>query len=123
MTLYELGYPHYNVEEIKSMREVREIFNQCPNKTADRNNWLFIGTGGFHGSKESLDDLEEIILGARKHKPLPGGKWGVTILILQTLTCRLRYGHIDVDLDEIDYLRGLCRATLKEIYESQSGSV
>lgn len=118
-SLVELGWPHYEFQEITNMRDVREIF---PDGIANRYNWVFLSNQCFHGTNETLDKVEEILLGQDPIKPIDGRYWSITILILCTRTTVVKYGYINVTIDDVEYLRRLVRTTLDIIKETQTGN-
>lgn len=118
--MVELGWPHYEFQEILNIREVKEIF---PDGIADRYNWVFLSNQCFHGTNDTLDKIERILLGQDRIRPIDGKYWTVTVLILCTRTTVVKYGYINVTIDDIEYLRRLVRTTLERIKESQLGNV
>ena len=111
----------YDVIELRSMREVKEIF---PENKADHLNWLFIGTQGAHGTYASLDDIEAILRGKDEDsKALSNGKYPITILVVHPRLCILKYGEISVGLKDIEWLRNIVGTTINAVIESQAGSV
>ena len=111
----------YEVVEVRSMQEIREFF---PNGIADERNWLFLSTDGIHGSKNSIEDCEYILRGEDKNQhPLPNGKTLITVLIVQPKFCILRWGEVQVNMEDLNYLRKLVRSSLKHINISQGGNI
>jgi len=111
----------YETVEIRSMQEIRELF---PNGVADRNNWLMCSTGGVHGSSDTLDECEYILRGeVRNTAPLSNGKTIVTVLVIQPKDCVLRWGEIQINMEDLNYLRKLIRNSLQWINKSQKGNI
>lgn len=111
----------YEVIEIRTIQEVKELF---PNGIANAGNWLLLSTGGIHGSFSTIEDAEYILRGEDPRKqPLPNGRTLITVLVLQPGQCVMRWGEIQVNMDDLDYLRKLVRSSLKFIDMSQSGNV
>lgn len=118
--MVELGWPVYEFQEIRSIREIREIF---PNGIADQYNWIFLSQKCFHGTGEKLDEIERILLGQGKAKPIDGKYWSITVLIICPRTTVVKWGFIDITIDDVEYLRGLVRSTLEIIPETQKGNI
>lgn len=119
-SLIELGWPNYEFQEIRNIKEIREIF---PNGVADKNNWIFLSQKCFHGTDETLDEIERILLGQGKARPLDGKYWTVTVLILCPRLTTVKWGYVDITINDIEFLRGLVRSTLEVVRESQEGNV
>lgn len=111
----------YETLEIRTMQEVRELF---PNGIADNRNWIFVGTGGVHGSTSSIEDCEYILRGEDQFvEPLPNGKTLITVLIAHPHKCVLRWGEVQVSMDDLNYLRKLVRSTIDSVITSQEANV
>lgn len=103
------------------MQEIRELF---PNGIADELNWLFVGTSGVHGSYNKIDDVEYILRGEDpEEEPLPNGRALITVLIVHPRRCVLRWGEVQVNMEDLNYLRKLVRSTIENIQFSQGGNV
>jgi hypothetical protein len=92
-----------------------------PMGVADQWNWVFLSQACFHGDKTTLDEIEAILLGEGKAKP-KDGKWPITILIVCPRTTVLKWGYIEIEIDDIEFLRGLVRSTLNVIEKTQEGN-
>lgn len=116
-----LLWDSYEVQEIRSMRDVKESF---PNGVADHLNWLFCSTAGRHGTYKTLDEVESIIRGQdEKTRPFDNGKYTATVMIVHPRLCIVKYGEIQVGLSDLTFLRRLVRTTLEEVTKSQEGNV
>lgn len=116
-----MEWPAYEVQEIRTMRDVREIF---PTGMADNLNWIFCSTAGRHGSHKTLDQVEAIIRGQDPiTRPLDNGKYTVTVLIIHPRLCIIKYGEIQVNLTDIKFLRDLVASSLEHIVKSQEGNI
>lgn len=115
-------WPHLSphVIEITTMREVKKSFEPGYDPNL---NWLFVGTSALYGSKLSLDEIEEILLDESEKIESINGRYYVTILILHGRHPIVKYGEVLASLDDIEWLRGVVRATLDSINESQERSV
>jgi len=110
--------------EVIELRSIQEVYSLFPNGVADRLNWLFLSTGGPHGSFDNIEDAEYILRGEDpKTQPLPNGRTLITVLVLQPSRCTLYWGEIQVNLEDLNYLRKLVRSTLKFIELSQGGNL
>ena len=111
----------YNTAEIRSMQEIYEWF---PNGVADQRNWIFLSTGGVHGSLNTIEDAEYILRGEDPdEEPLPNGRTLITVLIVRSAACMLLWGEVQVNMDDLQYLRKLVRSSLENIHESQGGNI
>ena len=111
---------HYTVQELTSIQELRKFF---PNGVANELNWILCSTGGIHGNDYSLDDAEYILRGEDpKNLPLPNKKTYITVLYVLPRMCSIMYGEIQVNLEDINYLRRLVRSSLEYINKSQEGN-
>ena len=111
----------YETIEIRSVQEIKELF---PNGVADKNNWIFLSTGGMHGSKNTIEDAEYILRGEdRDEEPLPNGRTLITVLIVQPVRCMLLWGDVQVNMEDLNFLRKLVRSTLENIISSQGGNL
>lgn len=111
----------YETIEIRSIQEIRELF---PNGIADERSWIFLSTGGIHGSTNTIEDAEYILRGEdMDEQPLPNGKTLITVLIVHPATCVLRWGEVQVNMEDLNYLRKLVRSTIESIHNSQGGNI
>jgi hypothetical protein len=104
----------YQVEEIRSIRDIKRLF---PDDYEPRNNWLFCSTQGAHGTRKTIEDVEDIL-----HRE-DGGKYWITVLVIQPRLCNLFYGDISVAQKDLPLLRKLVRNTLDVIPKTQRGNV
>lgn len=110
----ELGIPHYEVHKLDETTKLRDIKECFPEDKADALNWLFVGTGGFHGSTKTLNDAEDILLGVSSEKAIEG-KTLITLLVVHPALCVLKWCEVFIELDDIDWLRKVCRSTYEVI--------
>lgn len=113
--------PHYKTFPLESMEELRRYF---PNGEADELNWCFCSTSGVHGMYTTLDTCERHLRGERDPEKDVDEDWvpSVTVLVVQPRLVVLRYGHLDVTLEDVAFLRGLVRSTLAAVATSQEGN-
>lgn len=115
-----LLWDSYEVQEIRSIRDVKETF---PGGEADHLNWLFCSTSGRHGSYKTLDEIENILRGKDdKTRPFENGKYTATVLIVHPRLGILKYGEIQVGLSDVALLRRLVASTLVAVAISQEGN-
>jgi hypothetical protein len=111
----------YEVIEIRSMQEIYSLF---PNGIANKRNWIILSTGGIHGSTNTIEDAEYILRGEDlDEEPLPNGRTLITVLIVQPASCMLLWGEIQVNMEDLNYLRKLVRSSLENINDSQGGNI
>lgn len=119
--MVELKWPTYRGEELRTVKELREIF---PDGIANEYNWVFCSQQCFHGDSTTLDEVEEIILGGKKAKARPiDGKWSITVLVVCPRTTCLKYGYIEIGIDDVEFMRSLVRTTLELLPITQKGNV
>lgn len=111
-------WPHYEVKQMKSIEDVREIFDDLDDISWDMN-WLFLSTSGVHGSYISLDDLESW------DETEEGYEWPrfITILIVHPRLVVIRYGEILIQPEDVPYLRECVKRTIEAITKSQEGNL
>ena len=112
-------YIHPQVIEITTMREVKKSFESGYDPKL---NWLFVGTSPLFGSRLSLDEIEEVILGESEYSDSINGRYYVTVLILHGRLPVVKYGEVLCNLEDIEWLRRIVRATLDEISDGQERS-
>lgn len=112
----------YEFIELRSMREVKTIF---PTGEADERNWLFVATGGYHGTERGLNEAEKVLRGAEDSysETMENGKTFVTVLVVHPRLCVLKYGEIQVNLEELKLLRQLVKSSLEAIQRSQEDNL
>jgi hypothetical protein len=112
----------YKGAEINTMRELREIWGK-----SDEEKWLFLSTGGYHGTHLTIDDLESILHNESEFSEDVVGKYWLTILVLfpkklSTFELIIRWGDVAVDLNDAQWLRERVRETLQLVADSQEGN-
>lgn len=112
----------YDFIELRSMREVKAIF---PSGQADERNWLFVATGGYHGTHRGLNEAEKVLRGDPEaySGTMENGKTFVTVLIVHPRLCVIKYGEIQVNLEELKLLRNLVKSTIEAIQKSQEANL
>ena len=116
----ELKKP-YEFEELRTIKEVKDIYDQVTTREA----WLFLSLGGQHGTKLSLDDLELILEDKHTFSSSVNGRYWITVLIVwpeKTHVDILQYGELIIDADDLAFLRDKVRETLIEVEASQYGN-
>lgn len=106
--------PTYNVNEIRSLRDVKRIF---PDGYEAKNNWLFLSMQGEHGTHLTIEDVEDKI-----HSQDQSDKYWITVLVVQPRLCNLFYGEIQVGLKDLPFLRRVVKNTLEVIPKTQKGN-
>ena len=108
----------YKIEEIRTIKELRDIYNEYSVKDA----WLFLSIAGFHGTDLTLDDIELILENQSDISDSVNGRWWITALVVypqRTSVAILNYADIMVDSEDIQWLREKVRETLVEVEASQ----
>lgn len=106
---------HYNLFHIRGdVAALKDIF---PSGRADEFNFCLFSTSGVHGSYTTIEQIEESLLQFPSGPPGPDD-WPddyhgteLTVLVVQPRICCLRYGNINVALDDIPYLKQLRRSS------------
>lgn len=99
---------NYTCVEIKNIKEVYDIFAK-----EDCQSWLFVGTGGFHGTEQTLCEMEKTILTFHSER----NSWYCTVLIIEPQQCSLKWGEVEVKLEDVDFLRRHITETHKILTE------
>jgi hypothetical protein len=111
----------YKIEELRTIKDLRDIYSRYSTKEA----WLFLSLGGFHGTKLTLDDLELLLTDQSDIAKSVNGRWWVTILVVwpeYSSASFLNFGEVMIDSEDIQWLRERVRETLKEVEASQYGN-
>lgn len=109
--------------EITNLRELKELWSD-----EEKEKWLLLSTGGYHGTYLTLDDIESILRGESQFSEEVNGKYWVTILVIYPQTMlhqefNIRWGDIPIDLEEVQWLRERVRESLHKIEFSQEGNI
>ena len=102
------------VKEVTNFRDVAKLMKE-------EGNWLFIGTGGWHGTSMTLDDCVRIMKG-EDETWLPDGSY-VTVFIVNPKAVSIRWGEIKLKAEnEVEYLRNKVIETMESVTFSQIGN-
>ncbi len=116
-----LQHSSYKIEELRTIKELRDIYNEHTPKSA----WLFLSLGGYHGTRLTLDDLELLLVDQSNIAKSVNGRWWISALVVypkRTSVHILEYAEIMVDMDDVQWLREKVRETLVEVEASQYGN-
>lgn len=111
--IIDTGFPTYQINEIRSIRDIKRIFEDG---YETKNNWFFCSTQGAHGTHKTLDDVEDLL-----HEKDIDKHW-ITVLVVQPRLCNMFYGDIQVGNKDIPFLRQLVKNTLDVIPKTQRGN-
>lgn len=111
--IIDTGFPTYQINEIRSIRDIKRIFEDGYEA---KNNWFFCSTQGAHGTHKTLDDVEDLL-----HEKDIDKHW-ITVLVVQPRLCNMFYGDIQVGNKDIPFLRQLVKNTLDVIPKTQRGN-
>lgn len=113
---------HYSIFEIESIDEVKHLFfsdfqgNPVSQPRVDEMNFLLIGTDGVHGTGKTIDELEQ--------------EWdnedyghSLTMLIVHPRLVCLKFGDIEVNREDIPWLREVSKLSLKAVKEIFKGNL
>lgn len=104
---------YYKNHHLEGIAHLKKIF---PDGEADDLNWCVLSTSGVHGLSTTLDDLERECNGEEcQHL-------SITVLVIMPRVVSMLWGHIDITLEDIPYLRKLVTSSLRFIGESQIGN-
>ena len=92
----------YTIDSVKPSEGMAFLRAMFPDAQADDMNFVIFSTSGVHGTYSTIENVAES-LGTDNPEAL-------TVLIIQPRAVRVVYGHIDVEVDDIAYLKRL-RAT------------
>lgn len=102
---------HQNISKIKTIDDLKEIY---PKGVANDLNMVMFSTSGVHGTYSSIEDLETAI---KTNDPEYEGNYKLTVLSIHPRIVSMQYGHIEITLDDIDYLKKL-RASSNEFLQN-----
>lgn len=116
---------HYSVlNTIKSIDDIKNVF---PVGEADELNFCMFSTSGVHGTYTTLDDIEKYYSDSKKFdKEENGGEEytpKLTALIIHPRLVGIKYGNINVEKEDIPYLRKLADSSVEAMRKSQSGNL
>lgn len=101
---------HKDISEIKTIDDLKKIF---PDAKCDMCNFVLFSTGGVHGSYTELDVIQECMEILKEDDDDYTDH--LTVLIVQPRVVSLRYGHIKISLDDIEYLEQLRESSKKAV--------
>ncbi|WP_459503057.1 hypothetical protein [Bacillus sp. C1] len=104
---------YYQNQRLESINQLKEIF---PDGEANERNWCVLSTSGVHGSYTTLDDLEKDYANGER-------EMSITVLVIMPRVVSMLYGHIDITISDIPYLRKLVSSSLKYIGKSQENNI
>jgi len=104
---------YYKNHCLEGINHLKKIF---PDGDANDLNWCVLSTSGVHGTYGTLDDLEKYFSsGELKYL-------SITALVIMPRVVSMLWGHIDITLEDIPYLRKLVTSSLRFMSESQTGN-
>lgn len=96
---------YYSVEEIKNLEELKKYF---PTGDANVLNFVLFSTGGVHGYYQTLESIEK----GEDMEEDQEENLVITILYIQPRTVRILYGTIEINKEDIPYLKKLRQSSL-----------
>lgn len=104
------------VEEVITFRDVAAAVKENPDL------WVFCGTEGWHGTKLSLNECEQMIRG--KHETWSAGGAFITVFLIDPKRVSIRWGEVSLKtINEAEWLRKKVDSTIQAVIASQSGNV
>jgi hypothetical protein len=103
MSIVTMG-TYYKNYEIESIEQLKSIF---PDGEANDLNWCVLSTSGVHGLYTTLDQLERDCASGEREYP------SITVLVIMPRIVSMRWGHLNIALEDIPYLRKLVTSSLK----------
>jgi hypothetical protein len=108
---------HYTIFRIKG--GIEALKTMFPKGKADDLNFVLFSTSGVHGSYTTIEEIEESIkkYGDTEPEGYPDD-WcstKLTVEIIQPRICCLRYGNIEVTLEDIPFLKKLRKSSWKAV--------
>lgn len=99
--------PHYCIFAIDQERGVEALRLLFPTGKCDDMNFVLFGTSGVHGTYGNTDQLFEDQTGKDKAR----GVDKITVLVVHPRLAGLRFGHIVVTPEDVEFLNGLREST------------
>lgn len=105
---------HYNIFSFKgTVKDLREFF---PTGEADEMNFCLFSTSGIHGSYTTIEEIESRVPDSEDD---PGND--LTFLIVQPRLVTLRYGVVEVEPEDIPFLKQLRASSWKVMAKIGAG--
>jgi len=115
---------HYGIYEAFTMEHIKNIF---PEGKANSLNWFVASTSGVHGTSTDLKEIEKTIktpIDQRIEDDENYYPTELTFLIIMPRMVTVTYGNVEIQTqEEIDYLRGLIKSSVKEIAKTQANNI
>lgn len=92
---------HQNISKLNTIDDLKLIF---PSGKADDLNMVRFSDSGVHGTYATIEDVEKAL---KTNDPEYEGEFRVTVLVIHPRIVSMKYGHIEITLDDIDYLKNL----------------
>lgn len=89
----------HSITKVNDIDTLKSIF---PDGKADRDNFCLFSTSGIHGTYLTIEDL------------FPKDD-EITVLIIQPRLVNMRYGHIKVEKEDINYLKKLRKSSIEAV--------
>lgn len=106
---------HYQVfHTIKTINDIKNVF---PEGEVDELNWCVFSTSGVHGTYATLDEIEQEIADGEDTIS------DLTVLVIMPRMVKMLYGNIQVNEEDIPYLRKLANSSIESINKSQKGNL
>ncbi|AWC31028.1 hypothetical protein R6231_14390 [Bacillus cytotoxicus] len=105
-----------NTYQNQQLEDIEQLKNIFPDGEADERNWCVLSTSGVHGLYTTLDDLEQEYKNGNEDL-------NVTVLVIMPRLVSMLYGHINITIDDIPYLRKLVSSSLKYMCKSQENNI
>jgi hypothetical protein len=110
---------HYNIFRIKG--GIEALKTMFPEGEANDMNFVLFSTSGVHGTYTTIEEIEESLKKYEGNEPgedeYPDDYHGtrLTVEIIQPRICCLRYGNIEVTLEDVPFLKKLRESSWKVI--------
>lgn len=121
-TIEQVAWPHVYAQaiEVTTMKEVKSSFQSGYDPNL---NWLFVGVSRLYGTTLNLDQIEAILLDESDYSESINGRYPVNVLIVHPRVSVIKYGEVLVNIEDVEWMRGIVKSTVEAINDSQDRNI
>jgi hypothetical protein len=120
---------HYNIFAIKNENAMEFLKKSFPKGKTNEMSFILFSTSGVHGMYTTLEEIEHSLkkygedFDEDKDEEWPDDYHGrrITILIVQPRIVSLTYGHINITLKDIPFLKKIRKSSIESVKKINGG--